>query len=77
LRDEGIERLVQVSDSRRRPQAHGRYVLESVHSEAAIRTEGLTKRYGSTLALDRLDLTIGPGDVYGFLGPKRRVLQLQ
>jgi ABC-2 type transport system ATP-binding protein len=40
-----------------------------VHSEAEIRTEGLTKRYGSTLALDRLDLTIAPGDVYGFLGP--------
>jgi hypothetical protein len=40
-----------------------------VHTEAEIRTEGLTKRYGSTLALDRLDLTIAPGDVYGFLGP--------
>jgi ABC-2 type transport system ATP-binding protein len=34
-----------------------------------IRTEGLTKRYGSTLALDRLDLTVRPGEVYGFLGP--------
>jgi ABC-type multidrug transport system ATPase subunit len=27
----------------------------------AIRTEGLTKRYGQTLALDALDLTIGEG----------------
>ena len=35
----------------------------------AIRTEGLTKRYGSTLALDDLDLTVGEGEVYGFLGP--------
>jgi ABC-2 type transport system ATP-binding protein len=35
----------------------------------AIRTEGLTKRYGETLALDGLDLSIEPGEVYGYLGP--------
>ena len=35
----------------------------------AIRTEGLSKRYGSTLALDRLDLIVGEGEVYGYLGP--------
>jgi ABC-2 type transport system ATP-binding protein len=35
----------------------------------AIRTEQLTKRYGSTLALDGLDLTVEPGEVYGYLGP--------
>jgi ABC-2 type transport system ATP-binding protein len=35
----------------------------------AIRTEGLSKRYGSTLALDGLDLTVGEGEVYGYLGP--------
>ena len=34
-----------------------------------ISTAGLTKRYGSTLALDRLDLEIRPGEVFGFLGP--------
>ncbi|MGC2373380.1 MAG: ABC transporter ATP-binding protein [Solirubrobacteraceae bacterium] len=34
-----------------------------------IRTEGLIKRYGSTLALDRLDLAVGDGEVYGYLGP--------
>ena len=34
-----------------------------------IRARGLTKRYGETLAVDRLDLTVGPGEVYGFLGP--------
>jgi ABC-2 type transport system ATP-binding protein len=37
--------------------------------DAAIRTEGLTKRYGSTLALDGLDLTVAAGEVYGYLGP--------
>ena len=31
--------------------------------------EGLTKRYGETLALDGLDLSIEPGEVYGYLGP--------
>jgi ABC-2 type transport system ATP-binding protein len=35
----------------------------------AIRTDGLSKRYGATLALDRLDLSISVGEVYGFLGP--------
>jgi ABC-2 type transport system ATP-binding protein len=35
----------------------------------AIRTEQLSKRYGATPALDRLDLTVEPGEVYGYLGP--------
>jgi ABC-2 type transport system ATP-binding protein len=34
-----------------------------------IRTQGLTKRYGRTLALDRLDLSVTRGEVYGYLGP--------
>jgi ABC-2 type transport system ATP-binding protein len=35
----------------------------------AIRTEGLTKRFGDVLALDGLDLTVERGEVFGFLGP--------
>jgi ABC-2 type transport system ATP-binding protein len=35
----------------------------------AIRTEALTKRYGETVALDALDLTVERGEVYGYLGP--------
>jgi ABC-2 type transport system ATP-binding protein len=35
----------------------------------AIRTEGLTKRYGQTVALDTLDLAVREGEVYGYLGP--------
>jgi ABC-2 type transport system ATP-binding protein len=35
----------------------------------AIRAQGLTKRYGVTLALEELDLAVAPGEVYGFLGP--------
>jgi ABC-2 type transport system ATP-binding protein len=34
-----------------------------------IRTSGLTKRYGTTLAVDGVDLDVRPGDRYGFLGP--------
>lgn len=37
--------------------------------QAPIATEGLTKRYGQTLALDGLDLEVKPGEVYGYLGP--------
>ena len=36
---------------------------------SAIRTEGLTKRYGETLALDALDLVVEPGEAFGYLGP--------
>jgi polyether ionophore transport system ATP-binding protein len=35
----------------------------------AIRTEDLSKRYGATLALDSLNLTLAEGEVYGYLGP--------
>jgi len=38
-------------------------------SPAAVRTEGLTKRFGITAAVDRLDLEVRPGEVFGFLGP--------
>jgi ABC-2 type transport system ATP-binding protein len=35
----------------------------------AIRAEQLSKRYGETEALAELDLTVAPGEVYGYLGP--------
>lgn len=35
----------------------------------AIRAEGLTKRFGTTLALDGLDLEVAEGDILGVLGP--------
>ena len=38
-------------------------------SEAAIRARGLTRRFGALTAVDRVDLTIPRGAVYGFLGP--------
>ena len=35
----------------------------------AIRTKGLTKRYGTFTAVDKLDLTVRHGEVFGLLGP--------
>lgn len=37
--------------------------------ETAIRTEGLTKRYGDVTAIDKLDLSVATESIYGFLGP--------
>ncbi len=34
-----------------------------------IRVENVTKRYGSTLAVDNVSFTVGDGEVAGFLGP--------
>jgi len=44
--------------------------LTDVRSDetAAIELRGLTKRFGDTLALDRVDLVVRPGVVFGFLG---------
>jgi ABC-2 type transport system ATP-binding protein len=38
-------------------------------NEPIIAAEALTKRYGPTLAVDRLDLAIEQGEVFGLLGP--------
>jgi ABC-2 type transport system ATP-binding protein len=36
---------------------------------AVIEARGLVKTYGSTVAVDHVDLTVRSGEVYGFLGP--------
>jgi ABC-2 type transport system ATP-binding protein len=37
-------------------------------SAFAIETHQLTKRFGNVLAVDRVDLRVGAGEIYGFLG---------
>jgi polyether ionophore transport system ATP-binding protein len=37
--------------------------------DVAIRTSGLGKRYGATVALAGLNLAVSAGEVYGYLGP--------
>jgi ABC-2 type transport system ATP-binding protein len=40
------------------------------HADAPpIEARGLVKRYGEITAVDHVDLTVEPGDVYGYLGP--------
>ena len=43
--------------------------MTSLASEFAIRTEGLTKRFGSQVAVNEVDLRVPSGAVFGFLGP--------
>jgi ABC-2 type transport system ATP-binding protein len=38
-------------------------------AEPALRAAGLTKSYGSRLAVDRLDLEVDRAELFGFLGP--------
>ena len=38
-------------------------------SDAALRTDDLSKRYGRILAVDGLNLDVDAGEVFGFLGP--------
>lgn len=45
----------------RRPQRPGAGV--------AIEVEGLTKKYGGTVAVDNLSLSVSAGSLFGFLGP--------
>jgi ABC-2 type transport system ATP-binding protein len=35
----------------------------------ALRIEGLHKRYGTTVAVDGVDLAVAPGEIFGILGP--------
>jgi ABC-2 type transport system ATP-binding protein len=38
-------------------------------AEAPVEVRGLVKRYGDLVAVAGVDLTVEPGDVYGYLGP--------
>ncbi len=40
-----------------------------MRSNLAIKTQGLTKQYGQTLAVNKLDLEVEAGQFYGLLGP--------
>jgi ABC-2 type transport system ATP-binding protein len=49
--------------------AAGASSFRVVDRPVAISTQGLTKRYGPILALDRLDLEVPTGSITGLLGP--------
>ncbi|WP_280345972.1 ABC transporter ATP-binding protein [Nocardia abscessus] len=41
----------------------------AIDTRAAVSIEHLSKRFGRTVAVDDLTLTVAPGEVFGFLGP--------
>ena len=60
------------ADAGRPPQRRRRTVAEllaDVPDDAVIVARRLTKRYGDFTAVDRLDLTVRRGEVFGLLGP--------
>jgi ABC-2 type transport system ATP-binding protein len=42
---------------------------DATAGERPVELRGLVKRYGDLVAVDHVDLTVEPGDVYGYLGP--------
>src|SRR5262245_3955088 len=54
--------------ARSRAQPSGA-TIRRAEAGAMIEVQGLTKRYGDTLAVDDLTFTVQPGRVTGFLGP--------
>ncbi len=52
------------------PDPHPRTLEDtSGAGEPVLEVRGLTKSYGSTLAVNELSLKLYPGDIFGFLGP--------
>ncbi|HEX5268550.1 MAG TPA: ATP-binding cassette domain-containing protein [Acidimicrobiales bacterium] len=43
--------------------------VEKAARPPAVRTEALVRRFGATTAVAGIDLTVLPGEIYGFLGP--------
>ncbi|HET9680412.1 MAG TPA: ATP-binding cassette domain-containing protein, partial [Candidatus Limnocylindrales bacterium] len=40
-----------------------------IEQPPAITAAGLTRSFGETLAVRGVDLSVAPGEIYGFLGP--------
>ncbi len=51
------------------PRATAHSALERQGADEAVLTTGLVRRFGSTVAVDGLDLCVRRGEIYGFLGP--------
>ena len=51
------------------PERLGVVAMEAASERRRAETHNLTKRYGERRAVDRLDLRVRRGEVYGFLGP--------
>jgi ABC-2 type transport system ATP-binding protein len=51
------------------PRATAHSASELDGADEAVLTTGLVRRFGSTVAVDGLDLCVHRGEIYGFLGP--------
>jgi ABC-2 type transport system ATP-binding protein len=51
------------------PRATTPPTLQLERADEAVLTTGLVRRFGSTVAVDGLDLCVHRGEIYGFLGP--------
>ena len=49
---------------------------EKRNGSYAVKTEGLSKQYGSVLCVDHVDVKVPAGSIYGFLGPKIAIVLL-
>ncbi len=47
-------------------------VSDMGHGSQGIEAEGLIRRFKDVEAVSGIDLTVAPGEIYGFLGPERR-----
>ncbi|MEA2493469.1 MAG: type transport system ATP-binding protein [Thermoleophilaceae bacterium] len=43
--------------------------MASTEAGPPVEVRGLVKRYGELVAVDNIDMTVEPGDVFGYLGP--------
>jgi len=50
-------------------QKHGETTIAAAANGAAIRAQGLVRRFGEVVAVDGVDLRVEKGEVFGFLGP--------
>jgi ABC-2 type transport system ATP-binding protein len=58
-----------MSSSQARAPADERRMTAQDSGDVAIRARGLTRRFGSLVAVDHVDLTVRKATVHGFLGP--------
>ncbi len=67
-----IEEL-RAAEGRKRPPIplpnNGTSAAREDGADVAVRTEGLTKRFGRVLAVDNVTFTVHRGEIFGFLGP--------
>jgi hypothetical protein len=48
-------------------EGSGKQMIQRFSNDAMVETLGLTKSFGDTVAVDRLELSVEPEQVFGFL----------